>query len=248
MKSQYTSYGRAISNLYDLMYTNDATPIVSFLLRLTTANAGRRVLELGVGTGRVAIPLATAGFRVIGVDVSPRMLEICRRKSLTADVQLVEGDMTQVIFGDETFDVILIVFNSLYHLVSARDQVACMRAIAGYLTPGGIAIIETSPIERFCPRCWFDCAFRSAIGGKVWRVRMRHGDQRVSAIHLVMGSDGIRIHRLEQRYINLHQLDTTAKLCGLSLRVRQLGWNDDQSDENNGGVVSVYELPRTDSN
>jgi SAM-dependent methyltransferase len=99
--------------------------------------AGQPVLELTCGTGRVAIPIARAGVRVVGLDLSPHMLAVAREKSVgLATLRLVEGDMREFELP-ERFGLAFIPFRSFQHMLTVRDQLSCLRCIHRHLVPGG---------------------------------------------------------------------------------------------------------------
>lgn len=119
---------------YDAMYPH-AGQAIEFL----TAHARSPVLELACGTGRVAIPLAQAGFSVTGIDYSEGMLETARQKS--SAVEWVQGDIRDFHL-DRQFSTVIFVFNALCHLLTIDDFEACMRCVRQHLAPGGRLIIE----------------------------------------------------------------------------------------------------------
>jgi SAM-dependent methyltransferase len=243
-RNNYTAYGQAFAAVYDFLYTEEAESVVDFVTKLKRSSKEKsRILELAVGTGRLAIPLAAAGFQVTGVDVSEDMLDACRAKRQGNNPALLEGDITSLEFlALGTFDVILLAFNSLFHLTSFGDQLAGLRTIAHHLAPEGVAVVETTSIDRVCPRRRFDGELRSRLRSSLTlRLRIRHGDQRVSGFHLDIGIRRINIRQFKHRYLTLQQLDDMAATCGLVLRYRQQGWKNGAL-ATKSDVVSLYEL------
>jgi ubiquinone/menaquinone biosynthesis C-methylase UbiE len=124
-------------------YDRDQAPLagdVEFYMRLALEAAARGlpVLELAVGTGRVAIPIAQAGVKVVGLDRSPAMLDVARRKAEGIEnLRLVEGDMASFDLWDR-FGLIFIPFRSFLHLVTVEDQRSCLECVHRHLVPGGL--------------------------------------------------------------------------------------------------------------
>ena len=123
-----TTYGERIADVYDLFYANleDVGPIVEFLAPLAK---GRRVLELGSGTGRVALPLAARGVKVHGIDASPAMVAKMREKPGGADIPVTMGNFADAKVGGQ-FALIYVVFNTFFALLTQEDQVRCFSRVA----------------------------------------------------------------------------------------------------------------------
>ena len=132
-----------LARLYDAFPFDADLPLY---LELATAQGGR-LLEVACGTGRVLVPLAQAGFHVIGLDASPFMLDIAREKlgaagpEIEARARLVQGDMRSFALG-ETFDLAIIAAKSMAYLTSRADQQRTLRAVAGHLRPGGLLALD----------------------------------------------------------------------------------------------------------
>ncbi|MFD7831347.1 class I SAM-dependent methyltransferase [Kitasatospora sp. NPDC059803] len=137
-----TAYSEALAGVYDDVYpdTPDLDDIGTFLL--TLAHPGARVLELGVGTGRVALRLAEQGFEVHGVETSPAMLARLAEKDPRGRVVPHLGDLTGLDLG-RTFDVVLAPFNVLCCATAVDEQIALMHALARHTAPGGHVVTET---------------------------------------------------------------------------------------------------------
>lgn len=106
------------------------------------AEQGGRILEVACGTGRVLVPLARAGFDVVGVDVSPHMLDVCRAKLGNASAQLVEADMRSFHLPDAPFDLAIVAVKSFAYLVERHEQLQCLRTIAAHLRAGGVLTLD----------------------------------------------------------------------------------------------------------
>lgn len=130
----------SIADIYDFAYA-DFTEDIDFYDNLAQAVDGP-VLELGAGSGRVAVPLAQRGYAVVGIDTSPSMLERGRRrlaeaKAVDGSLELVEADMTGFDLG-RRFGLVFVAANTFQHLLTTKEQLACLRRVAEHLQPSGI--------------------------------------------------------------------------------------------------------------
>jgi SAM-dependent methyltransferase len=132
------TYGERIAAIYDQRYPSIVPGQVDLLVEL--AGTGP-VLELGVGTGRLALPLAARDVEVHGIDASPAMVERLRAKPGGDEVTVAIGDFTDFDLG-ERFSLVFVAFNTLFALTSQRGQVACFRAVTRHLRPGGRFLVE----------------------------------------------------------------------------------------------------------
>ena len=141
----YAEYGFT-SEFYDHMEAYSSRPDVGFFVELAQESRGP-VLEVGCGTGRVLIPTARAGVEIVGLDLSPSMLAVCREglaaepAEVQARVQLVEADMRDFDLGRE-FALATIPFRPFQHLTTVEDQIACLHAIHRHLRPGGRLVLD----------------------------------------------------------------------------------------------------------
>lgn len=144
---------------YDLQYSQrDSRQDLDFYRELARkAGANPRLLELACGSGRLTIPLAKAGFRITGLDLSEPMLDIARQKvaqespEVQKRVKLVQGDMRNLdeVLGNEQFDMIFIAINSFQHLLTQADQLACLQSVRKHLAPVGLFIVDVfNPEEK----------------------------------------------------------------------------------------------------
>jgi SAM-dependent methyltransferase len=237
-----TAYGESIAAEYDTWPgtppTAEAT--VAFLADVAP---GPRLLELGVGTGRIAIPLVERGFEVTGVDVSEAMVARLRTKPGGDRVAIAMGDMADVPVDGE-FDLAYVVFNTLWGLTTQEAQVRCFASVARHLSPGGLFVVEA-----FVPDLGlFDRGQRvSAERVEIDLVQLataRHfsAEQRVVNQHVQLRPDGsIRFFPVEIRYAWPSELDLMARLAGLRLRDRFAGWEREPFEDASGTHVSVYE-------
>jgi SAM-dependent methyltransferase len=236
------TYGEQIADVYDEWHAGmDPAETVELLASL--AGTGP-VLELGIGTGRVAIPLAARGLEVHGIDASRPMVERMLAKPGGERIDVTFGQLADVAV-DRSFSLIFIVFNTFFALLSQEDQVRCFANVARRLEPGG-----RFAMEAFVPDvARFDRGQRvHAINVDVDRVRLdvslhRPVEQRVDAQHVVITGEGVRLVPVALRYAWPSELDLMARLAGLRLRHRWGGWDRAPFDDDSQKHVSVYEKP-----
>lgn len=237
------TYGDRVASIYDAYIqpivgaTTDAA--VDFLA--TMAGAGP-ALELGIGTGRVALPLAERGVKVKGIDASQAMLDRLRAKPGGAQIPVALGDFGEVDV-EGTFDLIYVVFNTFFALPDQEQQVRCFQNIAKHLTDRGVFVMEAFMPD---PTLYNRGQRTSATRVEVDRVqldasRLDPVTQRVTSQHILIGSEGIVLLPVQLRYAWPSELDLMARLAGMRLRDRFGGWQRELFTANSGGHISVYE-------
>jgi SAM-dependent methyltransferase len=238
-----STYGDRIADIYD-NYLDPAigastAAAVEFLAE-TVGNG--RALELGIGTGRVALPLADRGIRVAGIDASQAMIDRLRAKPGGAEIPVTVGDFADVgAAGD--FELIFVVFNTFFALLDQEQQVRCFQNVADHLSERGAFVIEA-----FVPDpALYDRGQRvSATRVETDRAqldlsRLDVATQRVSSQHILIGADGIVLLPVQLRYAWPSELDLMARLAGLRLRQRFGGWQREPFTGTSSSHVSVYE-------
>jgi SAM-dependent methyltransferase len=236
-------YGDRIADLYDDLFPALAPdhPGIAFLAGL--AGTGR-ALELGIGTGRFALPLAARGVRVEGVDASQAMVARLRAKPGGERIPVTMGD-----FADPRvegpFSLVFIVFNTLFGLLTQEDQVGCFASVARRLAPGGAFVIEA-----FVPDLGrFDRGQRVAVthlGAELVDLEASRHDlatQRIDTHVVRVTPTGSRFVPVSIRYAWASELDLMARLAGLRLRERWGSFARTPFTSASPGHVSVYERP-----
>jgi SAM-dependent methyltransferase len=235
------TYGDRMAGVYDEWFgtPDDADDAVSFLSEL----AGRGpALELGIGTGRVALPLARKGVEVHGIDASEAMVKKLRAKPGGQGVHVGIGDFAGVDV-DGRFSLVYVVFNTFFALLTQEDQVRCFANVAERLDEGG-----TFVVEAFVP----DPA--RLAGGEVTQTKRVEVDrvfletsrydpvhQRVYSQNISMGEAETKFYPVQIRYAWPSELDLMARLAGLRLRERFGGWRHEPFTVSSTNHVSVYE-------
>ncbi len=241
--NQYTAatYGDHIAEIYDELYAGmfDEEAQVALLVELA---AGGRALELGIGTGRLAIPLAERGVEVHGIDASEAMVARLRAKPGGEAIPVVIGDFADVPV-EGRFTLIYVVFNTFFALLTQEDQVRCFQNVATHLEDNGVFLVEAFVPDptRFVRD---QNVQTSRVGiGRVVIDAARHDPvfQRVFTQHIHITEAGIRLYPVHLRYAWPSELDLMARLAGLQLRARWGGWRGEPFTSASTMHVSVYE-------
>lgn len=136
-----------VADLYDHVVPYRERPDVAFFVA-AAADAGGPVLEVGCGTGRVLLPAARAGVEITGLDSSPQMLDVCRKKLLDepdavrSRVTLVEADMRDFTLTQRAFALVTLPFRPFQHLTTVEEQISCLTSIHRHLADGGRLILD----------------------------------------------------------------------------------------------------------
>jgi SAM-dependent methyltransferase len=222
-------------NLFDRATVD---PAVGFLADLAGSGAA---LELGVGTGRIAVPLRQRGVRVHGIELSPAMVSRLRTKPGADDIGVTIGDFatTRV---DGTFELAYLVRNTIMNLTTQDEQVACFRNVASHLRPGGRFVIEVIvPALRRLPPGETIRAFTvtpTHLGfdeyvDLVAQISVSH--------HYWMVDGSVETFSAPFRYVWPSELDLMARLAGMTLRERWRDWNRAPFTGDSPSHVSVWE-------
>ncbi len=243
MEFEPDTFGRLYADLYDDVHdpgtTDESVALISDL-----AGADARILELAIGTGRMALPLAARGHHIEGIDGSSEMVDVMRTKPGGAGIPVTIGDMADV-DRDGPFDFVFLVFNTLFNLTSQEAQVRLFRNVSARLRPGGRFLVET-----FVPDL---SAFTDHQRMKARKVEMGMLD--FEAVHhdpvrqtfrmqrVRMTAEGSTLSPLVLRYATPPELDLMAALGGLRLADRWGDWHRAPFTADSTMHVSVYEKP-----
>jgi SAM-dependent methyltransferase len=239
-----STYGDRIAEAYDERFTRrlDTMAAVEAIADLATAAGATRVLELAIGTGRIALPLKERGFDVRGIDVSEAMVAKLREKPGGDEIPVTMGNFADVAV-EGTFNVIYLVFNTFFALLSQTEQIECMENVATHLEPGGIFIMEcfVPDLARYERG---QNVSATEVGVDVVELdvaRHRPTEQRIDASHVVLGDGDVRVYPVRLRYAWPAELDLMARIAGLKLRERWGGWEHEPFTDDSGGQISIYE-------
>ncbi len=217
----------------------DEAAAVAFLAQLAR---GGPALELAIGTGRIALPLAAQGLRVDGVDIAPAMVAELRAQPGGEALAVTQGDFADVPV-EGSYTLIYIVWNTFFNLLTQDDQVRCFANVAAHLADGGVFVIETY-VPAFLYRLQNN-QYVEAEAIEVDAVRLdvlRHDPvtQVIEESHVTLGAGGMRFNPVVQRYAWPSELDLMAGMAGLRLRERWGGWKGEAFTGESALHVSVY--------
>lgn len=239
-----STYGSSFADVYDRWYPADQQTTDAVDRIASTAGPGGRVLELGVGTGRLALPLAERGLRVTGLDASPEMIDLLRSKTSAAtELAAVLGDVgTPGDWPEGPFDVVVGAFNLVLNLAGAAAQASCFAAAARCLTPGGAFIVETflpAPLEHRERRL---VVREVTVEGVVLiATDSDPSDGVVTGQHIELrDGEPVRLRPWRIRVADTDELDRFAHDAGLELVERHADWTGTAFDAHGAGQVSCY--------
>jgi SAM-dependent methyltransferase len=233
-------FGEEVAAGYDESTAGMAVePVVDFLVERARGGAA---LELGIGTGRIALPLSGRGVRVSGIDLSPAMVAKLREKPGAEAMDIAIGDFaTTRVRG--TFTLAYLVFNTIMNLTTQEAQMACFRNVAAHLGPGGCFVIEVGLPDL--QRLPFGETIRP----------FHFSDTRVGFDEYDVANQGLISHHFRSvdgkferwsipfRYVWPSELDLMAQLAGLRLRERWSGWHGEPFTSTSEKLVGVWEKP-----
>lgn len=237
-------YGDRFADVYDEedgAEAGDIEPVVDTLAGL--ASDGGRVLELGIGTGRIAIPLAQRGLRVEGIDISPRMLEQLKSKPFGDQIETRLGSFDD--FEGGPYDLIYCVYNTFSFLTTLEAQTSCFRSAGGALAPGGAFVIEewTADLSRFPDGQRLLGYGLAAERVKLDVMNFDLVDHTLDTVTVIIRSSGIELVPARQRLVMPSELDLMATIAGLELEDRWSEWDRSRYTLGYGPHISTYRRP-----
>jgi SAM-dependent methyltransferase len=235
------TYGETIAEVYDRFHPDVDDAMVTTLVELA---AGGRTLELGIGTGRVALPLRAAGVDIEGIDVSSAMVAKLREKPGGEDIPVTIGDFVSLdVEGD--FALIFIAFNTIFQLLTQDEQIHCFERVARHLQPGGRFAIEAfvPDLSRYRQRSNLTVQQIELDQVQIDVSRVDPVQQRVNTQHLLIVDGRVRLYPVSIRFAWPSELDLMARIAGLPLRDRWGGWAREPFTAESTKHISVYERP-----
>ena len=214
-------------------------PVVDFLVEL---DGNGRALELGIGTGRIALPLAERGVPVHGIELSKAMVAWLRAKPGGEEIGVTIGDFATTTV-DGTFAVAYLVFNTIMNLTTQAQQVACFRNVAAHLEPGGCFVIEVGvpDLQRLPPG---ETIRAFHVGETRWGFdEYDVANQGLISHHFELADEAVERNSVPFRYVWPAELDLMAQLAGMRLRERWSGWKREPFTSESRAHVSVWETP-----
>ena len=235
-------FGEGVAEHFDRRYAHlEARAVVDPMVELISgfANAGA-ALELGVGTGRIALPLAARGVPVHGIDLSEAMINRLRAKPGSEKVSVTVGDIaTTSVEG--VFSVAYIVANTIMNLTTQGEQVACFENVAVHLEPNGYFVMEVlvPRLQRLPPGEIYQpfAVTQSHLGFDEYDVVQQH----VISHHYWIDGEQVQVTSPPFRYVWPSELDLMARIAGMTLRERWSGWKREPFTAESDKHVSVWQ-------
>jgi SAM-dependent methyltransferase len=214
-------------------------PVVDLLVELAR---GGHALELGIGTGRIAVPLAQRGVPVHGIELSRAMAARLRAKPGGDQIGVTIGDFATTPV-DRTFSVAYLVYNTISNLTTQAAQVACFRNVATHLEPGGCFVIEVGvpELQRLPPG---DTIHAFHVDETSWGIdEYDVANQGLTSHHFEIVDGKLERLSIPFRSTWPSELDLMAELAGMKLRARWSGWQREPFTSDSRKHVSVWEKP-----
>lgn len=236
-----STYGDRIAEVYDQMYPvrADVGTAVEALVELAD---GGPILELGIGTGRMALPLLERGLEVRGIDASEAMVAKLRTKPRGGEIPVAMGDFAEVDV-DVRFSMVFVVFNTFFALTTQQDQVRCFQNASRRLTEDGVFVIEAfvPDLARFVRGQNITVTSIETDSARIDLTRHDPVNQLVTSQHLSINEQGTKMYPVRLRYAFPPELDLMAQLAGLRLRERWSDWQGSAFTAQSMTHISVYE-------
>ncbi|MFC9127679.1 class I SAM-dependent methyltransferase [Streptomyces sp. NPDC057099] len=235
-------YDEKLASVYDQMYPIEFDTSLAVDLIASLAPAGGRVLELGVGNGRIALPLAARGFQVHGIDGSEAMLAVLRERDEKGEVTAIEGDFTETGTG-HTFDVVTVVLNTFFVATTREQQISCLRMVREQLLADGKFVLEAFDPTPYHGMEKPEFSMRHLDDGAVMldTLQVDRSHQLMYATHTIIDGGRPETKHHVLRYAFPFELDLLAELAGLRLVDRWEDWERNPYTARSFRHVSVYE-------
>lgn len=236
-----SSFGPEVAASYDDHPRGDEAAATAFLSELAR---GRRALEFAIGTGRIALSLATTGIQVDGIELSPHMVARLRAKPGGDQINVTIGDMSIATTGHR-YGLVYLVFNTIFNLLTADDQIRCFENAARHLTADGYFVVEAA-----LPHAWIspgqsDYAHAELVGIATVVFDVARYDpvtQLLEENHVCLTAGGISMRPIVCRLITPGEMDLMARIAGMRLVERFSTWQRTVFDAHSSAHISVYSL------
>lgn len=201
---------------------------------------GGPALELAIGSGRIAVPLAARGIRVDGIDNSEAMIEKLRERPGGEEIAVTIGDFADVGVSG-SYRLIFLVANTLPNLITQENQVRCFENVAAHLTDDGVFVVEAGMPwwhgeDQYVRTTTLDVDYVALDVARHDPVK-----QTLAESHVILTRQGVHLFPLVTRYVWPSEMDLMARLAGLHLRDRWRNWNrEPYTGEARSNCISVY--------
>ena len=236
------TFGDLYAEEYDTLHNPGTTDDCVYLI--ADLAHGRSILELAIGSGRIAIPLKARGFDICGFDASPDMLALLEQKPGGDEIETWMADMADFSV-DRRFGFAYLVFNTLYNLTTQDAQVRCFQSVAEHLEPGGQFLVEAFMPNR--ERFQDNQAVRTkhVSMDAVWLEAAQHNPvtQTIDFQRVRITEDATKLMPLAMRYVWPSELDLMAALAGLEPIEKWGGWNEQALRPTSDMYIALYQRP-----
>ena len=233
------SFGEEDAQVYLDLERGDEAAAVAFL---ESVAGGGPALELAIGTGRIALPLAARGIRVDGIDFSEAMVAKLRERPGGNALSVAIGNYADVAVEDD-YRLVYIVYNTIYNLLTQDEQVRCFQNVAAHLSEGGCFVLEAVTPNSLMHLRDHQYVAAEAVGVDHVRLDVARHDpvtQRLDETHVSITAQGVRLAPIVIRYIWPSEMDLMARIAGLTLKERWGGWSGEPFTADSRLHVSVY--------
>lgn len=228
-----------VATRYDKHVRGDEAAAAKFLSEYAQ---GGDALEFAIGTGRIALPLLEAGVNVDGIEASPQMVERLHAKPEGKNISVTIGDMS-VVSTNRQYKLVYLVYNTIFNLLTAEDQIACFENAARHLNTDGYFVVETA-----VPHAWIASGESEYVRAEhvgamevvLDVVRYDPVTQLFEENHMLITEDGIKMNPIVHRLLTPGEMDLMARIAGLRLVERFANWERSIFDANSVAHVSVY--------
>ena len=233
------TYGERIADVYDSWYAAYDENCIALLAELA---GGGPALELGIGTGRIALPLAQQGVVVHGVDASPAMVAKLRAKPGGEAIPVTTATFSDFAL-DERFVLVYIAFNTFFAPLTQDEQIRCMENVARHLVAGGRFVIEAfvPDLARFVANQTMRVIGLESGEARIDASLLDLAAQRITSQHIVLTERGTRLYPVTLRYVWPSEMDLMARVAGLRLEHRWADWRRAPFGADSTKHISVYQ-------
>ena len=233
------SFGSDVAAQYEDYKRGDEESASSFLAEYAKEGTA---LEFAIGTGRIALPLAAKGIQVDGIELSPHMVEKLHAKLEGTNINVIVGDMCSAT-TNQHYSLVYLVFNTIFNLLTADDQIRCFENAARHLTKDGFFVVETA-----LPHAWIspdkpDYVHAEHVGKEIVGLDVARYDpvtQLLEENHIEFTAQGISMSPIVCRLITPGEMDLMARIAGMHLIQRFANWQRSTFDINSKMHISIY--------
>jgi SAM-dependent methyltransferase len=233
------TYGETIAEIYDQLYSQYDPDAINTLAELSK---GGKALELGIGTGRIAIPLMNSGVTVHGIDISKSMVAKLRAKPGGEKIPVTFGNIADVAVEGK-FSLIYVVFNTFFSLLTQEEQVRCFENVTRHLMDDGVFLIEAfvPDLKRFTGGQAIRAVQVGNHEAKIDISILQSEKQIISSQHTFIGEHGTRFYPVKIRYVWPAEMDLMGRISHLHLKERWSDWKKSPFTDESTKHISIYE-------